>query len=1051
MDKFLQASSTIFLALLLPAAAFPQSRLLDDFETLNGWKPIVSEGAHLLLTPGPGKTGKAMVMNFDLSGVYGYVIAEKDFSFDLPPDYQFTFDMRAEAPVNNFEFKLYDDKDNVWWIKKLNITYPAEWERQRIAKRHLTFAWGPSRTNEIRTVRKIQFVVSVGTGGKGKVFIDNFRFEPIDDQAVRNARAEILGEAGKEGVPRIDPAGTMLTPWNTSAGHDSLVIDFHCQKEVGGVVIDWDTSHYATAYDVYLSDDGADWSRAYSVAHGNGGRDYVYLHEGEGRFLKLDFTKSNAGTGYSLRQVQIKGYQFSASPNEFFKAIAADARPGLFPRYLLNKQSFWTVMGVNGDTKEALMNEQGQIELEKLGCSLEPFVYVEGKLVTWNDVKTTPSLMRDYLPIPSVTWESRHWGTLQIEAFAAGVPEKSLLGIQYRLQSKLTAPFKLFIAVRPFQVNPPWQQLNVEGGVARIDSIRVINGIVEANGVKIIPMTAPAAFGAAEFDNGQITEYLEEGVVPASLEATDHFGHASAAFEYDFNLRPDEEGVVTMAMPFHAYRGSPKPAMGQSAEIYYSLMRSTTIGQLERKLENIRITLPPSAPPVMNTIRSQLSYIFINRDGPGIQPGSRSYERSWIRDGALTCAALLRTGNGEEVREFIDWYAKGQFPSGKIPCVIDARGPDAVSENDSHGEFIYAVAEYFRFAHDTTWLRGKFEAIARDVHYIQSLRAERKTDRYRNGTPEQRACFGLVPESISHEGYWDVPRHSYWDDFFTLKGLKDAVLIAGALGEKKLETEWAAERDDFRNDLYASMRLAMRNKNIDYIPGCVELGDFDATSTTIGVYPCGELGNIPEPQLHNTFDRYYKFFRDRETTGKYENYTPYEVRTIGTFALLGQKSRVADALNFFMKDQRPPEWSQWQEVVWKDPETPKFIGDSPHSWVGSDFIRSAVAMFVYDRESDGAHVLAGGIPDAWIADSAGVQVQGIPTFYGLVGYAIKKKGRTVAVDVSGSFDAPHHTLVLKNPMSGKVSAVKLNGKRVSFPKSGELVLPKLPARAEFIY
>ncbi|MCI0690423.1 hypothetical protein L0337_00280 [candidate division KSB1 bacterium] len=47
----------------------------------------------------------------------------------------------------------------------------------------------------------------------------------------------------------------------------------------------------------------------------------------------------------------------------------------------------------------------------------------------------------------------------------------------------------------------------------------------------------------------------------------------------------------------------------------------------------------------------------------------------------------------------------------------------------------------------------------------------------------------------------------------------------------------------------------MANKGIDFIPGCVELGDFDATSTTIGLDPCGELENIPQSQLNNTWVR----------------------------------------------------------------------------------------------------------------------------------------------------------------------------------------------------
>jgi hypothetical protein len=788
------------------------------------------------------------------------------------------------------------------------------------------------------------------------------------------------------------------------------------------------------------------------VVKGVNGRAYVPAIDSEGRFLKILFHKSSRGKGYGIRRIEFKGPEFSSSMNNLYRAIAADARPGLYPKYLQNRQSYWTVVGVNGDTKEALINEQGQIEVDKLQFSLEPFLFVDGKLVTWNDVTTTPSLLSDYMPLPAVRWQYKNDWFLSVEATAAGVPGKSLLGVKYTLESKVSSgKAKLFVAIRPFQVNPPWQALNIEGGVSRIDSIINTRGMIEVNGIKVVPMTQPTAFGATEFDQGDVTRFLLNGRVPPDQVVHDHFGHGSAVLEYDAALQPEEMLEVMLAVPFHGWDKSPVPNMGPGARIYYNLMFSQTANMWRQKLGTFKIGVPAFAQDVVNTIQSNLAYIFINRDGPGIQPGSRSYERSWIRDGSLTCSALLRTGHPEEVKEFLDWYAKGQFPNGKIPCVIDSRGPDAVPEHDSNGEFIYAILQYYLFTKDTLWLRGKFDAVTKAVRYLQSLRAERKTATYRNGTPQQKALYGLLPESISHEGYWDAPRHSYWDDFFALRGLKDAVTIATILGETKLAEEFVAERDDFRKDLYASMRLAMKNTGVDYIPGCAELGDFDATSTTIGLVPGGELGRIPEPELHNTFDRYFKFFERRLTDTSIVNYTPYETRVIGSFVVLGQKKRAEEALTFFMKDRRPAEWNQWGEVVWRNPETPKYIGDMPHTWVGSDFIRSVLTMFVYERESDGAHVLCAGIPDSWIMDSTGVRVKNLQTYFGDVSYSLRSHGKSVIAEISGSFDAQHHPLVMNSPLQTKEQAVLVDGKKARAQGAGEVLLKRLPARVEWKY
>lgn len=1043
-----------FLSLLISSASNSQLQLLDDFETLSGWKAIPSEGARLNITTGEGKNGKAMVMEFELLGVYGYTIAQKDFPLDLPSNYQFTFDMKADIPVNNFEFKLLDDKGNVFWIKTLNVEYPKNWEKQRIKKRHLAFAWGPAGGGDIRKVAKIEFVVSSGVGGKGKVFIDNFRFEPIDDNLAKAARGDYDASSMKKGgEPTMNERGTLLQNWKGSNEQEWLSVNFNYLKEVGGLIIDWDKDNYATAYDVRLSDDGKDWSTAYTVTNGNGGRDYIYLPEKGARVLKINLKKSKNGKGYGITRLEVMEPEFSQSPNEFFKALAKESPKGFYPKYFLNQQSYWTIVGTSGDTKEALINEQGAIEVDQLRFSLEPFLYIDNKLITWNDVSLTQSLLNDYLPIPSVQWT---YGGLQltVRAFSAGTAGNSMLIASYTIENKggSNPKGKLFIALRPFQVNPPWQWLNKVGGASRIDSMELHNGMLFVQDKTVIPISAPSGFGATSFDSGDIMEYLQNGVLPSAQSAVDRNGFASAALEYDFNVPSGVAKEFHVVVPFHQWRETPTPNMRDGAHIYVTMALNATQQFWESKLDNVHITLPSFAQPIINTIKSNMAYIFINRDGAAIQPGSRSYERSWIRDGSLTSTALLEFGVKDEVKEFIDWYSRYQFPSGKIPCVVDQRGGDPTNEHDSHGEFIYAVMQYYNFTKDTAWLRTKFENVVKTVRFIQSLRAERKTDVYKNSTAEQRACFGLVPESISHEGYSDRPRHSYWDDFFILRGLKDAAMIADILGEKKYAKEFADERDDFKKDFYASIRLTMKNHNINYIPGCVELGDFDATSTTIGINPANELGNIPEPQLHNTFDKYYEYFKKRrDNTIDWKDYTPYENRIIGSFVYLDQKGRAHEVMNFFMKDRRPQAWNQWMEVVHRDPLTPKFIGDLPHTWCGSDFIRSVRAMFVYERERDDALVVGAGIADEWLNDPNGISVSNLPTYYGNISYSMKQQGTKVFVELWGNAKPGSGRIVVKSPLSRKIRSARLDGKKIGVQKNQELYVKNLPAKLELLY
>ena len=142
---------------------------------------------------------------------------------------------------------------------------------------------------------------------------------------------------------------------------------------------------------------------------------------------------------------------------------------------------------------------------------------------------------------------------------------------------------------------------------------------------------------------------------------------------------------------------------------------------------------------------------------------------------------------------------------------------------------------------------------------------------------------------------------------------------------------------------------------------------------------------LPQPALDRTFERYWREASSRgDSATKWEAYTPYELRSVGTLLRIGWKDRALGLLNAFMADQEPPAWNQWPEVVWRVPRTPRFIGDLPHTWVGSDFLRSVADLFVYEREVDSTLVLGAGIPDAWLADS-GVTVHGLSTWWGPLG------------------------------------------------------------------
>ncbi len=985
-------------------------------EDASQWTATPSDNVRLDIR----QDGGALRLDFDFQGGAGYAVAHRPLALNLPANWEITFRLRADAPVNplvnNLEFKLIDPTgENVWWVNRRNFNFPRDWQTIRIKRRQLEFAWGPIAGGEMKTAAALELAITAGTGGKGTVWIDDLTFTELPpDHPYSRTPAEI-------------------------SGADWTGLDFLESREYGGLVIDWEPGAEASRYTVEISDDGENWTAVRTVENGNGGRDYLYLPETESRYLRL------RGVAPQKAQIGVKPLDWAPTVNDLFKVIAKDAPRGSYPRAFFGEQPYWTVVGVDGDAEEGLLGEDGALEVGQGAFSIEPFLWIDGQLVSWADVETTQSLAEGYLPIPTVTWTR---GDLSLDVTAFASPSGLWARYLVRNRGRDAKRLRLFLALRPFQVNPPAQFLNHPGGVSSIREIAWDGKIVTVNGQRtVIPATAPTAFGASPFDGGEISESLRRGTLPGAARILDAFGYASGAFVWDLEVPGGGERMVDVRVPFdrpHPPAPSPegegetsKPTTseplsfrrgvgvrspGQDSpdhpETFNTALAAAT-RDWHQSLDRVEIHLPPAGDPLVKTFKTVLAHILINRDGPAIQPGSRSYARTWIRDGSLTSAALLRAGHPEPVRQLIEWFAPFQFANGKVPCCVDSRGADPVPENDSHGEFLFLVAEYWRYTGDRATVEKVWPHVEKAVAYIDELRQMRRTDEYRQ--PDKLKYFGLLPESISHEGYSAKPVHSYWDDFFALTGLNDATDLARGLGKTAEADRWAAIRDEFRTDLHASIERVIAETGIDYIPASADLADRDPTSTTTAITPGGEIGSLPRPALERTFELYWQDVEKRKA-GDWTVYTPYELRSVGTFIRLGWTERAHELLDLFMDDRRPPGWNQWPEVVFKDQRAPSFLGDLPHTWVGSDFMRSFLDLLAYERESDHALVLAAGVPAVWIAAPGGVAVRRLPTPWGLLEYSLTAEENGVRLRVGAGITVPPGGIVFGDTVIRKVPA-----------------------------
>ncbi len=990
--------AVLALTVLLATSLAAPAAVLDDMQNEALWKASASDQVKATLRR--DTKDNSLCLDYDFAGVSGYAVLRRELPLDWPADFALTAQLKGTGKSNDLQLKFVDASgDTVWWINRPAFPLPDTLTDLSFKRRHIAFAWGPTTDRTLTRSQFVEFVVVAGQqggGGSGSLCVGALGLEP------------------REPAPAVWPEP------RRKIGGGELTLDFQQLREFNGL---WFPNGGVVR--VEASDDNRRW-KLLSARPGRA----LFLGEQEWRWLRI-----RHDGGRKPPEVQLRDAAQWPDRNAVVAELAKALPRGELPRAFLGEQNYWTVVGVDGGAQRSgLVSEDGAIELTRGGPSVEPVVRLaDGRLVTWAQVRSEHRLVEHALPV--VQW--RHADVeLRVEAGADGPASTPQLLARYTLRNPTSKPqrYSLLLTLRPWQVNPPQQFLSTPGGISPLPAVGWADGQLSAAGLTLKPREAPSDVRAAPWGSGPGIAALLQA--PPLAQLADPEALPSALMRFEVTLAPGQSRTLGWV----SGSGTVDPSA-------LDTRLAVAAAQWRDRLGVLELQLPPPAQPVVDTMRAALAQMLMSRDGPALRPGTRSYARSWIRDGAMMVAGLVRMGEVTAAQEFVDWFGGYIFDSGKVPCCVDQRGADPVVENDSHGQYLFSVAELWRRTQDRALLERHWPKVQRVMAWMEALRqserqpgadpsnletaagrargageagcgqgattqwadAHKEEQRsQRPAAPDQRACsatvsrfWGLMPPSISHEGYSDKPAYSYWDDVWALRGYKDAVQMAQALGDAATARRWAAMRDEFEADLSASITATAQHYQLDHIAGAADRGDFDATSTTMALNPAQAEDKLPVALLRGTFDRYVKEADARITGAKaWKDYTPYELRNVSALARLGRVDDAHRLLAWFFTHQRPAGWHSWAEVVLPDPRQVQFLGDMPHAWISSDYLRAALDLLAYEREATGTVVLGAGLSPAW-RTAGDIGVTGLSTAWGRLDYRLLQRadgGWTLHID-----------------------------------------------------
>lgn len=362
---------------------------------------------------------------------------------------------------------------------------------------------------------------------------------------------------------------------------------------------------------------------------------------------------------------------------------------------------------------------------------------------------------------------------------------------------------------------------------------------------------------------------------------------------------------------------------------------------------------------------------------PQFQPGMTIYRGLWVHDATylIDTAAMLGDLNG--ARRAIEGLLRLQEPSGKLQVM------EPIPMYRETALMVWLMCRFARMSGDTAWLQSHWDALAKGVAYLQSLRQ-------RTLSSPEAPYYGLVPPGFTDGGL--AGQHAeYSTVYWMLISVEEAVQTAERLGKMSAASEWKAF---YRALLGSFKKSAVRDIRHDqagnpYLP--IQVAD-----TTEVKYPQRAQWSLLEAIQYGHFlapdDSLVRGTLAMLDARNSEGLVPsagwmdggiwaYFGGFYGLAHLrVGDVKKARQILYAFANHASPT--GIWVEEQMPAGEGRRTAGDSPHAWASAMLVRFVRYMMV--SEKAGGIRLLHGAPGEWFVGGTDNRLQHAPTLDGPV-------------------------------------------------------------------
>ncbi len=366
-----------------------------------------------------------------------------------------------------------------------------------------------------------------------------------------------------------------------------------------------------------------------------------------------------------------------------------------------------------------------------------------------------------------------------------------------------------------------------------------------------------------------------------------------------------------------------------------------------------------------------------------IYPGPYTYKRFWFRDAALILHPMVALGLAERARRMAERFPKWQTVTGYFHS--------QEGEWDANGEVLWALGRMARLTGEgldpDRWKRSVLAA----ARWIQRKRTAR--DDVLHG--------GLLPAGFSAEHFGNNDYY-YWDDFWSVAGLKAAAGLAADWGVSDEAEAFRAEADDLAHAIEETLARSRDIRKTDALPASpyrrMDAGAIGslAADYPLRLWPAGEprLAGTVEWLIDNCF-RKNAFFHAIAHAGL----NPYLTLHVAQVLLRAGDERffpLVEAVRDLASST-----GQWPEAVHPQ-DGGGCMGDGQHIWAVAEWLMMMRTLFV--REEEGRLILGSGLPAGWLGTSGTTPLRFGPTLTPWGPVTVRVVPSTDAVEVTWKAD-----------------------------------------------